>query len=330
MHYPVGLAELRDVRRRSRGLFLSVGFFSVFVNLLMLTGPIFMLQVYDRVLGSRSEATLMALTVLVALLYVMFGILDWARGRVLARAGAQLQSDLDERVFKAVLKLPPQPGAGSKAQTGLRDLEAVQRLMTSPALFAVCDIPWTPLFAVAIFIFHPLLGYLAIAGGALLIAMTFINQAVSKRGVIDAHIKSARADGFADGVSNDSEAVQGLGMRGAVMSRWRKTRDESLELNIKSSDLTGGFTSFTKAFRLFLQSAMLALGAYLVLQNELTPGAMIAGSILMGRALAPIEMAIGQWSLVTRARRGGLICLVCWKSFQMSHHALRCPAPKPC
>ncbi len=304
MHYPVGLAELRDVRKRSRGLFISVGFFSIFVNLLMLTGPIFMLQVYDRVLGSRSEATLTALFALVALLYALFGFLDWARGRVLARAGAQFQTDLDERVFKAVLRAPSVAGSEDKAQSGLRDLESVQKLMTSPALFAVCDIPWTPIFCIAIFIFHPMLGYLALAGGALLIGMTFLNQWMSKQGVLKAHVQGAYADRFSDGVRNDREAVQGLGMRNAVMSRWRKLRDESLASNISSSDLTGVFGSFTKAFRLFLQSAMLAVGAYLVLQNELTPGAMIAGSILMGRALAPVEMAIGQWPLVTRARQG--------------------------
>ena len=304
MHYPVGLAELRDVRKRSRGLFVSVGFFSVFVNLLMLTGPIFMLQVYDRVLGSRSEATLMALFVLVVLLYMLYGVLDWARGRVLARAGAQFQTDLDERVFKAVLRVPAQPGSADKVQSGLRDLEAVQKLMTSPALFAVCDIPWTPIFAIAIFMFHPMLGYLALAGGALLIVVTFVNQWVSKRGIIEAQVQSAQADSFANSVRDDREVVQGLGMRSSVMSRWRKSRDQSLGSNIRSSDLTGSFSSFTKAFRLFLQSAMLALGAYLVLQNQLTPGAMIAGSILMGRALAPIEMAIGQWPLVTRAGQG--------------------------
>lgn len=304
MHYPMGLAELRDVRKRSRGLFLSVGFFSIFVNLLMLTGPIFMLQVYDRVLSSRSEATLTALIVLVGFLYILFGVLEWARGRVLARAGAQFQTDMDERVFKALLRVPSRPGSQDTAKSGLSDLESVQRLMSSPALFAVCDIPWTPIFAFAIFIFHPMLGYLAIAGGMLLIAVTFINQAVSKRGVLSAQVQSAMADQFANHIRDDREAVQGLGMRGSVMSRWRKSRDQSLGSSIQSSDLTGSFSAFTKAFRLFLQSAMLALGAYLVLQNELTPGAMIAGSILMGRALAPIEMAIGQWPLVTRARQG--------------------------
>ncbi len=183
----------------------------------------------------------------------MFGILDWARGRVLARAGAQFQTDLDERVFKAVLRVPAQPGSADKAQSGLRDLESVQKLMTSPALFAVCDIPWTSIFAFAIFLFHPMLGYLAIGAGALLISVTFINQWVSKRGVIETQVQSAHANSFAESVRNDREVFQGLGMCGLVMSRWRKSRDESLGSNIKSSGLTGSFTSFTKAFRLFLQ-----------------------------------------------------------------------------
>lgn len=302
--YPRGLQELREVRGRSRRLFYAVALFSIFVNLLMLTGPLFMLQIYDRVLGSRSEATLVALTVLVALLYLLFGVLDWARGRVLARAGARFQADLDERVFKAVLRAPTPPGQPDKVNTGLRDLEAVQKLMSSPALFALFDMPWTPIFAAAIFLFHPLLGWLAVAGGAILIVTTLLNQWISKRRVLEAAMQSTAADSFADHLRDDREVVQGLGMRAAAMARWRKIRDESLASTISSSDITGAFSSFTKAFRLFLQSAMLALGAWLVLHNELTAGAMIAGSILMGRALAPIEMAIGQWPLVQRASQG--------------------------
>ncbi len=302
-YYPTGLRELRKARNKSMSLFLTVAFFSVFVNLLMLTGPIFMLQVYDRVLGSRSEATLVALFVLVAFLYLVFGILEWARGRVLARAGARFQADLDERVFKAMLRAPG--GAKNAAvRNGLRDLEAVQKLMSSPALFAVMDMPWTPIFALGIFMFHPWLGYLALTGGVMLICVTYINQKLSKKGVLDAYLHSTVADQFADAVRDDSELVSGLGMRAAVMGRWQKSRDKGLVSMISSSDLTGVFSSLTKAFRLFLQSAMLALGAYLVLKNELSSGAMIAGSILMGRALAPIEMAIGQWQLVQRASQG--------------------------
>lgn len=301
---PNGSAELSKAMRKGRGLFLSVGLFSIFVNLLMLTGPIFMLQIYDRVLGSRSEATLVAMTVLVAVLYLIMGILDHARGRILARAGAAFQATMDSRVFSAVLKRSVVPADRSKPASGLRDLESVQRLLSSPALFAVFDLPWVPIFIGAIFIFHPWLGYLALAGGLLLITLTFLNQLFSRKPVGEANGMSVAADNFAESIRESGEVIQGLGMRDSVMRRWQQYRERALQAQISSSDLTGTFSTSSKTFRFFLQSAMLALGAYLVLQQELTPGAMIAGSILLGRALAPVEQAIAQWPLVIRARQG--------------------------
>lgn len=299
-----GRAELGEAMRSGRGLFWTVGLFSIFVNLLMLTGPLFMLQVYDRVLGSRSEATLVALFGLVALLYLLMAVLDHARGRILARVGAEFQTILDRRVFEAVLRRAVVPVERNRPASGLHDLEAVQRLLSSPVLFAVFDIPWVPLYIGMIFIFHPWLGYLALAGGGLIISLTFINQVLTRRPVMEANGLSAQANAFAEAVREEGEVVQGLGMRGAVLRRWRQFRDAALAAQISSSDKTGTFTTASKSFRLFLQSAMLALGAYLVLQREMTPGAMIAGSILLGRALAPVEQAIGQWPLVIRARQG--------------------------
>ena len=299
-----GSAELSEAIRKGRGLFMSVFFFSIFVNLLMLTGPIFMLQVYDRVLGSRSEATLVALVVLVAVLYLIMGILDHARGRILARSGAKFQASMDRRVFEAVLKRSVVPSERSKPASGLRDLESVQRLMSSPALLAVCDMPWVPIFIGAIFIFHPWLGYLALAGGLFLVSVTLMNQLLTRKPVGEANGMAVQADTFAESIRESGEVIQGLGMRGSVLQRWRQYRDRALEAQISSSDLTGTFATTSKTFRFFLQSAMLALGAYLVLQGELTPGAMIAGSILLGRALAPVEQAIAQWPLVIRARAG--------------------------
>ena len=302
--FPKGHAELLDAMRSGRGLFASVALFSMFVNLLMLTGPLFMLQVYDRVLGSRSEATLAALFVLVGMLYALMAVLDYARGRVLARVGAEFQTLLDRRVFEAVLRRSVVPMERNKPATGLQDLESVQRLLSSPALFAVFDIPWVPIFIGAIFIFHPWLGYLALAGGLLIISLTFLNQWLTRKPVMEANSMAAQANAFAESIREEGEVIQGLGMRGAVLSRWRQSRDTALAAQMSSSDKTGTFSTASKSFRLFLQSAMLALGAYLVLQGELTPGAMIAGSILLGRALSPVEQAIGQWPLVIRARQG--------------------------
>jgi len=290
--------------RKSVGLFSTTFIFSFFVNALMLTGPLFMLQVYDRVLGSRSVETLLALSLLVTFLYLMMGLLDYARGRILARAGARFQSLLDQRVFGAVLRQAGLTSGELGPNTGLRDLEAVQRLLSSPALLAVFDVPWTPVFLLAIFLFHPWLGYLAVIGGGLLIFMTFLNQWTTKRIVSEANLTTSKADLFADSVRSEAELVHSLGMRDAVYRRWLSLRQKSLERTISSSDRTGGFSSVTKTMRLFLQSAMLGLGAYLVLQGKMTAGAMIAGSILLGRALSPIEQAIGQWPLVQRAGFG--------------------------
>ena len=299
-----GLAELKDARNKNRSLFWSVGIFSFFVNLLMLTGPLYMLQVYDRVIGSRSEETLLALSVLVSFLFLIMGLLDYARGRVLARIGARFQAQLDGRVFSAVLRASAQGKGSATINGGLRDLEAVQRLLSSPVLASIFDVPWTPVFIAGIFMFHPWLGFLAVSGGAFLVLITILNQLITRKPVLDANVATHFADQMAEQLRSESELVQSLGMQGAVFDRWQVARQKALAATIQASDSGGGFSVLTKTFRMFLQSAMLGLGAYLVLQNQLTAGAMIAGSILMGRALAPIEQSIGQWALVQRASKG--------------------------
>ena len=299
----LGKEELRSARRESRSLYWFVGVFSFFANLLMLTGPLYMLQVYDRVLGSGSVETLVALSVLVAFLYGVMGLMDYARGRIMGRAAARFQDRLDRRVFEAVIRksavLPDENTA-----TGLRDLEVVQRLMSSPVLMAFFDIPWTPIFLVGIWIFHPWLGVLALAGGAALILITLINQVVTRRPVANSNRSAVAAEAIATQLRSEAEMLQAMGMRDAAFARWQNVRKQSLENQIRAADLGGTFTSTTKTFRLFLQSAMLGLGAYLVLQGEMTAGAMIAGSILLGRALAPIEQLVGQWALVQGAQKG--------------------------
>ncbi|KIC51784.1 peptide ABC transporter ATPase [Tateyamaria sp. ANG-S1] len=298
-----GHAELRSVRRKSRGLYWAVGLFSLFANLLMLTGPMYMLQVYDRVLGSRSEETLIALSLLVVFLYGIMGILDFTRSRVMARVGARFQNDLDRRVFDAVVRKSA-VAPDLRTQTGLADLEAVQRFITSPVLMAFFDLPWTPIFIAAIFMFHPWLGFLALAGGTLLILIALANQLLSRLPQQKAGQAGQVASSMSDQLRVEAEMVQAMGMRGAAFDRWQKARGVALDEQIKATDVGGGFTSLTKTLRLFLQSAMLGLGAYLVLQNQMTPGAMIAGSILLGRALAPIELMLTQWPVVQRAIKG--------------------------
>ena len=297
-----GEAELRAARADQRGLLWAVALFSVFANALQLTGSLYMLQVYDRVLGSRSEATLVALSVLVTFLFLALGILDNVRARVMARIGAKMQDRLDRRVFSAALRrltLQPNEPTAIAAQ---RDLEAIQRLWASPVLLALFDLPFMPLFFIAIYIFHPFLFLLSLVGGIILVIVTILNQRLTLAPLTRTNNLTLGAERMSDLIKGESETVQALGMTSATFDRWQKARGAALAASIKAGDLAGSFGGISKTFRVFLQSAMLGLGAYLVLQGELSSGAMIAGSILMGRALSPIEQVIGQWAIITRAQ----------------------------
>jgi len=299
-----GRDELDATRRDMRGLLMAAFLFSAFVNILMLTGPLYMLQVYDRVLGSRSEPTLWALSGLMAFLFLVMGILDYARGRIMARVGARMQERLDRRVFAAALKRMQQAPNDPLALAAQRDLEAVQRLWASPVLIAVFDIPWAPMFLAAIFVFHPLLGWMSVAGGVILVIITILNQTMTKDPLKRANAATLKGEMLSDSIKQEAEAVQALGMTNAAFDRWQVARKMALTQGIAAADLAGVFGTVSKTFRQFLQSAMLGAGAYLVLRNEMGSGAMITGSILLGRALQPIEVAIGQWALVTRAQEG--------------------------
>ena len=233
-------------------LFFMAIFFSIFTNLLMLTGPLFMLQVYDRVLASRSEETLVALFGLVAVLYLMYWLLEFARGRVMARAGARVQSSLNEPVFDAVLERAAlRRGA---TQGSLQDIEAVRGFLSSPVLLAMFDAPWTPIFLAAIFIFHPLLGWLAVAGGGLLIVVALLNQLLTARQAAEAGSKSLTAHRFSRQAEEGADFIRAQGMGRAMRERWARLQEDAVSRALGASDWTGTFGSFTKAFRFFLQS----------------------------------------------------------------------------
>ena len=300
-----GMAEIRRALAESRRLFLAIAVFSAFVNLLMLTGPLFMLQVYDRVLTSRSEATLVALVLIVTFLFLMMGLLDHFRARVLARAGARFQARLDPRVLGAILtRAGLSPQARSAPATGLADLEAMQRFASGPGPFAFFDAPWTPVFLFVLFAFHWLLGVLAVFSGVLLVLLALLNSARTARLQAGAGEASARAFHFVEQMRAGGETVRGLGMRRAAMTRAGALRNEALAGTLGVSDRGGAFAAASKTLRLFLQSMMLGLGAWLAIQGEVTPGIMIAASILLGRALAPIDQAVAQWPVFQRALQG--------------------------
>ena len=279
--------------------------FSAFVNLLMLTGPVFMLQVYDRVLSSRSEATLVALIGIVAFLFLAMGLLDHFRARVLARAGARFQARMDPRVLGAILtRAGGSPEARSAPATGLADLEAMQRFASGPGPFAFFDAPWTPIFLAALFLFHWMLGLLAVFAGVLLLVLALVNQLRTSRLQLEAGQASAQAFQLTEQMRASGETVRGLGMRAAARERLAAIRDRALGATIAASDRGGAFSVTTRTLRLFLQSMMLGLGAWLAIQGTITPGIMIAASILLGRALAPIDQAVFQWSVLQRALEG--------------------------
>ncbi|TNC49824.1 type I secretion system permease/ATPase [Rubellimicrobium rubrum] len=299
-----GAAELRAARAESRWLYWSVAIFSFFVNMLMLTSPLYMMNVYDRVLGSRSFETLVALSVLMAFLYACMGVLDYVRGRVMGRIGARFQARLDRRVFSAALRAPSLARAQREAQSGLRDLEGVQKALTSPAMMAMFDLPFAPIFFAGIFIFHPWLGYLGLGGAAVLIVLALANQASTRRPLEVAAQTTMAAESMGAQVRSEGETIQSLGMRDAAFNRWQQARGRSLDASIAAQDAGGSYAAIIKAVRIFLQSAMLGLGAFLVLEGWATGGVMIASSILLGRALSPIEMIVGQWAIIQRGREG--------------------------
>ena len=296
-----GASEIREALSEGRRFLVTIGVFSAFVNLLMLTGPLFMLQLYDRVLSSRSEATLVALAGIAAFLFLMMGCLDHARARMLARVGARFQQRLDARVLGAILdRAGRDPQDHSGPATGLRDLEAMQRFASGPGPFAFFDAPWTPVFLAVLFVFHFYLGVLAVVSGVVLLALTLLNQSRTKALSADAGEAGEEADHIAAQFRAGGQTVRGLGMRDAAIARVSAARVRALDATIAASDVGGAFSVTARTLRIFLQSTMLGLGAWLAIRGEVTPGVMIAASILLGRALAPVDQAVAQWPVLQR------------------------------
>lgn len=293
--------ELRKAVAEFRSSFVGVGVFSAAVNLLMLIGPLFMLQVYDRVLASHSTATLLVLFLIVVFLYGIMGMLDHYRGRVLARIGAGVQTKLDQRVFHLVLRQAEHPMLRDRPAGALKDLAAIRAALSSPATGAVFDLPWTPFYIGVMFLFHSWLGWFSVASTLLIFVLAVLNEVKTRRLHAEAGQRSAQADTHTEMIRNAIETVRGLGMVGIMTQHWRANRDAALETNLRAVDTGGLLSTTTKTIRLLLQSAVLALGALLVLRGQLTPGTMIAGSILLGRALAPVDQVVGQWSLFQKA-----------------------------
>ena len=297
--HPDVAAALRDCRRA----FASVALFSGVVNLLMLAGPLYMLQIYDRVLASRSVPTLVALSIFLVGAYAFQGILDLIRSRVVVRAAALLDHRLGLTVHGAVVRLAVHARNPAEAMQPVRDLDQIRAFLTGAGPIAIVDLPWVPVFLVICFIIHPWLGVVATAGGGLLFTLTLLTEQASRVPALAAAREGAARSVVVEADRRNSESAVAMGMAGTLAARWAAINNRYVATVGQSSDVVGSYGSVSKVLRLLLQSAMLGLGAYLVIRQELTAGAMIAASIMMGRALAPIETAIANWRGFVAARQ---------------------------
>ena len=294
-------SDVNAALRACRGAFVMTGAFSFFINLLMLTAPLYMLQVYDRVLSSRSESTLIALTVLAGAMLLVMGMLELVRSRILVRIGSRLDRDLNPRVFSAVFERSVRGFRGERVQA-LRDLDGLRQFLTGPGPFALFDAPWVPLYLGVVILFHPILGLVAATGALVLLVLGVLNEVLTRKVLQESNTQVVTAYAFAEASLRNAEVLKAMGMLNGIQRRWIDRHAQGLALQARASDRAGVLMACSKATRMFLQVAILGAGAMLAIHQVITPGVMIAASILMGRALAPVEQAIGSWRHFVGAR----------------------------
>ena len=276
--------ELAQAIFQFKGVFMTVGVFSGIINLMLLVPSLYMLQVYDRVLASRNQTTLLMLTGMMLGAYLLMGALELVRSFVLIRIGAQLDMQLNERVYTAAFEQNLKKAGGNAGQA-LQDLTTVRQFLTGNALFAFFDAPWFPVYLVVIFLFSPALGVFALCGTAVLIVLAFLNEAVSKKPLQQAAGMAIEAGNLATNNLRNAEVIEAMGMLPNIMSMWFDKHKRFLQLQAEASEKTGVITAVTKFVRVSQQSLVLGFGALLVLDGKITGGMMIVSSILMGRNL---------------------------------------------
>jgi PrtD family type I secretion system ABC transporter len=296
-------SELGEALRSCRSAFIGVGVMSCMINLLYLTGSIFMLEVYDRVLPSRSVPTLVGLVILAGGLYIAQGLLDLIRGRILIRIGTSLDETLNARVFETVVRLPLMVGGRNEGLQPLRDLDNVRSFLSSMGPGAFFDLPWLPFYLAICFAFHVMIGLTALVGAIILVTLTIVTEFMSRAPAREAMGLAARRNDLAATSRRNAEVLVAMGMSGRLTRRWSEANEKYLAGNQRASDVSGGLGAIAKVMRMTLQSAVLAVGAYLVIHQEATAGIIIAGSILSARALAPVDLAIAHWKGFVAARQ---------------------------
>ena len=286
--------EIEQALLSFKSTFYTVGCFSAISNLLMLVPSLYMLQVYDRVLASRNEITLLMLTVMMLGAYLVMSALELIRSFVLVRVGARFDMKLNKRVYTAAFQQNLKVVGGSAGQA-LSDLTNIRQFLTGNALFAFFDAPWFPIYLAVIFFFEPMLGLFALGGTSVLVILAFVNERVSHKPLAEANAMSIAASTLATNNLRNAEVIESMGMLPNLLSRWFKLHGKFLHLQAEASEKAGMVGAVTKFVQVALQSLVLGFGAMLVLENKITPGMMIAASILVGRALAPVQQVIGVW-----------------------------------
>lgn len=295
------LPLLSNIFRVTRSGFITVIVFSFFTNLLAFVGPLYMLQIYDRVITSRNETTLVLLSVIAIFLLVVFALLEKLRSSILVRLGLLFDNLARGDLFSAVLRGTLRQPNGGHTQA-LRDLDMLREFLTGTGLISFCDAPWVPIFIAAAFMLHPWYGWVSVAGALLLLILTILGEVLTRNELKKASRAANEAWNYAASTARNAEVLQAMGMAGGLKNRWLAKQSEVLNLQALASDRAGYLVAATKFVRASLQIAILGTGAYLSIIQESTPGAMIAASIIMGRALAPVELVVGNWKGLIAAR----------------------------
>ena len=293
--------EIAQALNDFKGAFRTIGIFSAIINLMLLVPSLYMLQVYDRVLASRNETTLLMLTLMVLGAYLFMCALEFVRSFVLIRVGAQLDMKLNKRIYTAAFEQNLKKAGGNAGQA-LQDLTTIRQFLTGNGLFAFFDAPWFPVYLVVIFLFHPSLGVFALCGTIVLIVLAYVNEVVSKKPLAEASSMAIAAGNLATNNLRNAEVIEAMGMLPNLMSRWFKMHGRFLHLQAEASEKAGIIGASTKFVRVSLQSLILGFGALLVLDGKITGGMMIVSSILMGRTLNPVEQLIGIWKTWSSTR----------------------------
>ena len=293
--------EIEQVLAKFKSTFLTVGAFSAISNMLMLVPSIYMLQVYDRVLPSRNETTLLMLTIMMLGAYLFMSLLELVRSFVLVRVGARFDMDMNKRVYTAAFEQNLK-SAGGNAGQALMDLTNIRQFLTGNALFAFFDAPWFPIYLIVIFMFEPSLGVFALCGTAVLVVLAYVNERVSHKPLADANSTAIAATNLATNNLRNAEVIESMGMLPNLMGRWLKLHGRFLKLQADASEKAGKVAAVTKFVQVSLQSLVLGYGALLAVEGKITSGMMIAASILVGRALQPVQQVIGVWKSYSSTR----------------------------